>query len=258
MVAHLGCGQVIVMSDPAFALVITGALLFIRVSVALRLTPFPGGRPLPLLPVVGLSLSLVLVLLPGLGPVEARPGVSMLIGLAFKEVLVGASFGLMARIVFSVFESAGALIGLAAHTIPSAGREEGGANPLVGLYTFLGIGAFLLMDGHHGMLSALVGSVRWIPLDAAFDSDLISSRLIEGAIAVFAGAFTWAVMIATPVFMAGLAADVFGGLVMRMAPGTGQGAGAGSLRVVATQIVMIATLGAGVAAGIAFLRQSIG
>ena len=233
----------IAMSDPALALAITGALLFIRVLVALRLTPFPGGRPLPLLPVMGLSLSLVLVLLPGLGP--------------FKEVLVGASFGLMARIVFSVFESAGALIGLAAHTIPSAGREDGGASPLVGLYAFLGIGAFLLMDGHHAMLSALVGSVRWIPLDAAFDGDLISPGLIDGAIAVFAGAFTWGVMIATPVFMAGLAADVFGGLVIRMAPGMGQGAGAGTLRVVATQIVMIATLGAGVAAGIAFLSRVI-
>ncbi len=213
---------------------------------------------MPLLPVVGLSLSLVLILLPGLGPMEATPGVSMLIGLVFKEVLVGASFGLMARIVFSVFESAGALIGLAAHTIPSAGREDGGASPQVGLYTFLGIGAFLLMDGHHAMLSALAGSVRWIPLDAAFDGNLITPGLIDGAIAVFAGAFTWGVMIATPVFMAGLAADVFGGLVMRMAPGMGQGAGAGTLRVVATQIVMIATLGAAVAAGISFLQRSIG
>ncbi len=245
------------MPDPAIALAFNGALLFIRVLVALRLTPLPGGRPLPLLPVVGLSLSLVFVLLPGLGPMEATPGASMLIGLALKEVLVGASFGLMARIALSVFESAGALIGLAAHTIPSAGREEGGASPLVGLYTLLGIGAFLLMDGHHAALSALAGSVRWIPLDAAFDGDLISSRLLDGAVAVFAGAFTWAVMIATPVFMAGLTADVFGGLVMRMAPGTGQGAGAGTLRVVATQIVMIATLGAGVTAGIAFLSNSL-
>ena len=127
----------------------------------------------------------------------------------------------------------------------------------MGLYTFLGIGAFLLMDGHHAMLSALAGSVRWIPLDAVFDGELISPKLIDGAVAVFTGAFTWAVMIATPVFMAGLTADVFGGLVIRMAPGMGQGAGVGSLRVVATQIVTIATLGAGVAAGIAFLRNSL-
>jgi flagellar biosynthetic protein FliR len=245
------------MSDTAILLAINGALLFIRVLVALRLTPFLGGRPLPLLPLMGLSLSLVFVLLPGLGPMEATPRASMLIQLVLKEVLVGASFGLMARIVFSVFESTGALIGLAAHTIPSAGREEGYMNPLVGLYTFLGIGAFLLMDGHHGMLSALAGSFRWIPLDAAFDGDLISSKLIEGAVAVFAGAFTWAVMIATPVFMAGLMADVFGGLVMQMAPGMGQGSGTGSLRVVATQVVMIATLGAGVTAGIAFLQSVV-
>jgi flagellar biosynthesis protein FliR len=235
-------------------------LLLIRIGVALRLTPFLGGRPLPWLPWAGLSVCVTLVLLPAVvAPGAARvDGLGTFVVLALRETLTGAALGLTARIAFSVLESAGGLLGAALPAVfAGGGATDERRSPLASLYVLFGTAAFLLMDGHHALLAALAGTIECLPpaaIPAAADP---LAAGIDGALALFAGAFAWAVMIAAPVFVAGLAAELLSGLATRIAPVLGQGVGSQGLRTVVVQLALIAFLGATVTAAVGFLREGI-
>ncbi|MBW2277861.1 MAG: flagellar biosynthetic protein FliR [Deltaproteobacteria bacterium] len=236
------------------------SLLLVRVGVALRLTPFLGGRPLPLLPWAALSVCLVMVL----GPSALAPFDSSAVGLggwlvlALREALTGAVLGLAAKLAFAVLELAGGLLGDALPAVFQAngtGREQ--RSPIASFYVLFGTAAFLLMDGHHALISALAGSlVSFPPVGAAPAGDLLSTGL-ESIVGLFSGAFAFAVMVAAPVFVAGLAAEVVTGLASRIAPALDQGAGSQGLRTIAVQLALVAFLGASVTAAVGFLRDGI-
>ena len=236
------------------------SLLLIRVAVALRLTPFLGGRPLPLLPWAALSACLVLVLAPySLVPLDpAAIGVGGWLVLALREALTGALLGLAARLAFSVLELVGGLLGDALPTVfrlDRRGREQ--RSPIASFYVLFGTVAFLLMDGHHALISALAGSLAAFPPGGgATSGDLLATGL-ESLLGLFSGAFAFAVMVAAPVFVAGLAAEVLTGLTARIAPALGQGTGSQGLRTVAVQLALIAFLGVSVTGAVGFLRDGI-
>jgi flagellar biosynthesis protein FliR len=236
------------------------SLLAIRIGVALRLTPFLGGRPLPLLPWAALSACLVLVLAPtSLAPQEpSAAGIGLWIAMALREALVGAVLGLAARIAFSVLESAGGLIGDALPAVfrPGAGQVEQ-RTPVASFYVLFGTAAFLAMDGHHALVSALAGSLSSFPPAGAAASGGLVEVGFDSILVLFAGAFAFAVMVAAPVFVAGLAAEVLTGLGARIVPALGQGAGTQGVRTVVVQVALIAFLGVSVTAAVGFLRDGI-
>jgi flagellar biosynthetic protein FliR len=239
---------------------VTASLLLIRVGVALRLTPFLGGRALPWPAWAGLSACVALVLLPTV-PASGSAAVDTLgawLVLALREALAGAVLGLAARIAFSVLEMAGGLIDAAWPAVFSIGSEgRAGRSPITTLYVLFGTAAFLLMDGHHALLAALAGSLACFPpTGIAAGVDPLAAGL-DGAIGLFAGAFAFAVMVTAPVFVAGLAAELLAGLSERIAPVLGQGVGSQGLRTIAVQLALIAFLGVSVSAAVGFLRDGV-
>jgi len=239
-------------------LFVGASLFFIRVFVALRLTPLLGGRPLPTVVCLGIASALTPIALPlVLTSLTADISSFNFLLLVMREVLIGASLGLLAMLVFSVLDMIGGMTNLA--FLPFAdGSSEGdsGKAPLRGLFTFFGIGAFMMIGGHHYLFSAIVGSVRCVPVGGAF-VDGRFELLLESAAGLFAGAFAWAVMTAAPAFVAGLFAEIFSGIAVRMIPAFGQVTGGQPLRIILVNLMLIAILAVSVSSVVSFLQSGI-
>ncbi|MCP4675641.1 MAG: flagellar biosynthetic protein FliR [Deltaproteobacteria bacterium] len=234
-------------------------LLAIRIGAALRLAPFFGGKPLPLLPWAALSIVLAWVIAPQSGPLPtAVLGGGPWLALAAKELFIGIVIGALARIAFSVLEIAGDLARLSTTAIPATGDDTDTRGfPLTKVYTLLGTAAFLLMDGHHAFITGLAGTTRCLP-PASFPGakDLVATGA-SPVLELFSTAMGTAVLISAPVFVAGLAADFLVGLISRLVPGVAPPAGAQAARAVAVQLAVIAALGFVVSAALKFLQTGM-
>ena len=234
----------------------TAVLLATRFGVAVRLTPFLGGRPLPLMAALGIACALSLMIAPLCVAAAVPAGGWQWLGALAGEAAIGAILGVMARLVFFALESAADLTSIAARIFPSSELRAPveGASPVSALYTIFGTAAFILMGGHRAMIEVLAASTRFAPPGGgAFPGDSLSS-LPELALGVFQSAFAFGVMISAPVFVAGLFAHLFAGLVTRLFPWASQAAGAQTLQTIAVQLVLLVILGAAVSAGVAFLE----
>ena len=224
-------------------------LAWVRIAAVLLLVPILAGRPLPFW--VALPLSAVLSFALGTGTpqvVGAEPYVFLV--LVLREAAAGAVLGLTARVVFSIFESAGRLVGVAADTAGAGGRSSSDSSFGL-LFAMVGVGAFLLTGGHRALILALDASFRTCALGAWDGAG------IDGMVALFSGAFAGAVMIAAPAFAAGLAADAAAAIAVRLAPRSAFEADAPVFRALCVQIAAVGVLAVGVQAGVDFLREGL-
>jgi flagellar biosynthesis protein FliR len=227
-------------------------LVWIRTAAVLLLAPILGGRPLPPWVALPLSAALSFAFAPGaLGGAAMTP--EGVLALALREAAAGAVLGLGARIAFSIFESAGQLVGAAADPGAAASRDPDARSPFTLLYAMVGVGAFLLAGGHRALVLALDGSFRTCAV-GAWDGGGAGA---DAAIALFSGAFAGAVMIAAPAFAAGLAADGAAAVAARLAPRAGLEASAPALRAVCVQLVAVGVLAVAVEAGVDFLNEGL-
>ena len=178
----------------------TALLLLCRAAPALRLCPFFGGAPMPLVGWAALSLALVPALLPAAG-FSASSLSAPLPVLAVKEIFLGTVIGVICRMTFSVLESGGALARRALFLSPFSASSDTAAR----MYTVTGIAALLSVDGHHALLRGFAQSFRCMPLDML--PDPLSGAGADPVVSAFAGAFAAATVMAAPLFGAGLMAE---------------------------------------------------
>jgi flagellar biosynthesis protein FliR len=223
--------------EPAFAAIGAALLLaWVRAVAVLLVAPILGGRPLPW-PVALLLSGALASAFAAAPPWAAEPPTTELVLLAAREAGIGLSIGLCARIAFSIFESAGGLVGAA------AGLER---RAFTSLFTAVGAGAFLVAGGHHALVSAIAGSFRACPIGAPAGE----APSIDGAIALFSSTFAGAVMVAAPAFAAALVAESVAGIAARVSPLAGFEANAPALRAACVQIAALAVLAAAVRIGV--------
>ncbi len=236
------------------------SLLAVRILVALRLTPFLGGRPLPWPAWLALAAALLLATWPVAlesGASIQGEGAAAWVVLAFREALIGACIGIFARLVFSVLENAGRLLETAAlGRIQGGGEDEEGVTsrgPIETIYVVGGTAAFLLVGGHRALISALYGSARAVPLGAG-DGEGGWKAVLDGAgeraAELFATSFGAAALIAAPVFAAALAGDALVAIALRAMPAWSAASGSRAPRTLAAQLTVAILLGAGVAAAV--------
>lgn len=216
---------------PLGRLLLAGGLGAARSLPITWLVPAWGG-PRAAIPLrVGLGLLLALLGLPRLlagldaAGLSAAGPVSWAL-LVAREILIGATVGLVAAMVFRAAEAAGCLADLvrganAADLLAPGGGER--PSPLGDLYLFLATFIFLELGGLGRLASALARSYDAIPIGlgggagltpagaglarAAGLVTLASARLIESALGL-----------AAPVIVALLLADLALGAVARVAP----------------------------------------
>ena len=227
-------------------------LVWVRTAAVLLIVPILGGRPLPWWVALPLSAALSFALAPGAVPGAALTSGTVL-ALAVREAAVGAVLGLSARIVFSIFESAGQLVGAAVDPEAATSRDPDARSSYTLFFAMVGVGAFLAAGGHRALVLALNGSFRTCAVGASEGARAGA----DAAVALFSGAFAGAVMIAAPAFAAGLAADGVAAIAVRLAPRGGFEANAPVLRAVCVQLAAVGVLAVAVQAGVDFLNEGL-
>jgi flagellar biosynthetic protein FliR len=239
--------------DLPLVLVAAALLLSVRVGAALRLTPFFGGHPMPVLPWLGLSLSLGLLLATHFGAagVPALDG-PRLAALVIKELFVGIVIGVLTRLAFSVFE----VVGEIAHLSSFAVFSTPDRNPLATAYRLLGVSGFLVLGGHHGLIQGLASTAHCVAPFELPGWEPFAGAGQDAAVRLFAAAMATAVLISAPIFAAGLFADVVVGVLSRLQSGAAM-LGAQTVRAVAVQLVVVLSLGLVVTSAIELLESGL-
>lgn len=191
---------------------------FIRILGVMIAAPLFGNQRFPLRMRVGLALLVTAVVAPTLPPMpviapDSLPGLAIFA----QQLLIGLAMGFAVRMMFSAVEMAGELIGLqmglgfAMFYDP----QNAGQMPVVGQFLGLVIMlAFLAMNGHLLVLSALADSFRVMPIAAA--------PVEPGIWKMIAGwggkIFYFALLLSLPVIVALLTTSLALGVLTRAAP----------------------------------------
>jgi len=196
-------------------------LIFCRITSFFVVAPVFSTRGVPAAFKVGLGffVSLLVYLLYGFGEsVDTDAGYILLI---FREVFAGLLLGFVAYLFFTVVQTAGAFIdlqmgfGMANIIDPMTGASS----PMMGNFKFmLLILIFLSMNGHHYMLSALMRSYDWIPLDNGLFAGMADGGIAEFLTRAFAQTFILALQMSAPLVVAMFLTDVGLGFLARTAP----------------------------------------
>ena len=193
-------------------------LVFVRIGGLMVAAPFFGQRAVPVKTRILFSAVFAWALV-GLVPGPLPPNVTEVIPLMLAvviEALTGVALGYAAQFIFFAVSFAGEVIGfqmglsLAQVYNPAEGTY---ANPLGRLLSFSFLMVFLLIDGHHHVMRALVGSYDLVPLAGA--------RLtsVGGLLLEWTGAlFVTALRLASPFMVTIFLVDVTLGVFARVVP----------------------------------------
>ena len=147
-------------------------LVFARVSGLMVAAPVFSQQNIPVQVRVLFSV-LFAYSIAGIVPGPLPPHTDQAVGLilvAIHELLVGLILGFVAQFIFWSIQFAGELIGFQmALRMAQVFDPIGGfnSNPIGRLLTMIMTVVFLILDGHHLVLEAFVGSYRVIPLAGA-------------------------------------------------------------------------------------------
>ncbi|MFH1891329.1 MAG: flagellar biosynthetic protein FliR [Candidatus Zixiibacteriota bacterium] len=144
-------------------------------------------------------------------------GLLELLGVGVTEFLLGALIGFMFYLLFIGVQFAGGLIGFqVGFAIVNVIDPTTSQNiSIIGQFQFLlATLLFLMMDGHHMVLSGMVDSFKLVPMATVQLHIQNANELIR----MSAGAFVIAVKIASPVMLALLLTDCALGVLSRTVP----------------------------------------
>ena len=192
-------------------------LVFVRIGGLMVAAPFFGHRSMPTKARILFSIVFAWGLV-GLVPGELPPNVTEVVPLLLAvliEVLTGAALGFAAQFIFFAVTFAGEVIGfqmglsMAQVFNPSEGLYS---NPLGRLLGFSFLMVFLIIDGHHHVLRALVESFDVVPLAGA-QLTLVGPLLLDWTGALFVTALRLASPFMVTIFLVDTALGVFARVV---------------------------------------------
>jgi flagellar biosynthetic protein FliR len=191
------------------------ALLLLRPGMVVMLAPGLGGRQIPAMAKVALTVMAAIALMPTVVlPEVASSGLAVVI---LREILVGLSLAFVVQVLVAGAEFAGHLssyqIGFSygATIDPTSGVRS---TMLVSLYGMLATLAFLGVNGHHALLRALAQSYEGVPIGAV----QVDGSIVTAVTDMLAMLFVVGVRLAAPVLIVLLIVEVAIGLISRAAP----------------------------------------
>jgi flagellar biosynthesis protein FliR len=194
-------------------------LMLVRVSSFFATLPLFSYRTIPVPHRLGIAFFLAWIMFFTMDPpVMSIDGFYYM--LIIKEALVGLLIGLVAYIILTVVQIAGAFIdfqmGFAIANVIDP--QTGAQSPLVGqyLYTFALL-LLLTLNGHHLLLDGIYYSYQFIPLDQVW-LPFGNEEVIEFIVITFNKVFVIAFQMAFPVVGALFLVDVALGIVARTVP----------------------------------------
>ena len=195
-------------------------LMLTRCSGVFLIAPFFGSMNIPMQLRAAASFVFALVLFPvvdGLGILEAPSSVLGFAIAVLGELFVGWLIGFVSYVCFSAIHMAGKVmdmqVGFAVVNVmdPTSGQQI----PLIGSFLYnLGIIVFLVTNGHHMIITALVESFRAVPLLALHLNLSLPMLMVD----FVNGIFLTGMKIAMPVTFAILLVNVSLGILARTMP----------------------------------------
>lgn len=207
--------------QPILLLLPNFLLIFCRITSFFVVAPIFSTRTVPAPFRIGLSFFITLLVFGSVNagtPVPLDGNYPILI---LREVLFGLALGFIAYIFFNVVQVAGAFIdlqmglGIANVYDPMTGAQS----PIMGSLKYIvAILLFLSFNGHHYMLSAIMDSYVWVPIDNFFFREIASGQVSDFMVRSFSTMFALAFQLAAPIVIAMFLTDVGLGALARTAP----------------------------------------
>ena len=193
--------------------------IFIRVSVILFMFPFFSARVIPVLPKVGLTLIISIILFPVIGnKMVAFPDTLWgMVQLIIAEFLIGMILGLLVQVLFEAVRIMGQLVGFQTGFAivnildPQSGSQ---VSILANMAYLVAITFFLILNGHHILLSAMRESFEIINPGSLGLNQQIFQKIMQ----VSGDMFVIALRIGAPAIAALLFTSVAFGLVAKLIP----------------------------------------
>ena len=145
-------------------------------------------------------------------------GATMMSLIIFKEFVVGFMIGFVCQLLFAAIQASGDFVdlqmGMSIATIMDP--TTGGIATIIGrLSFFIGLVVFVIVNGHHMILSALHASFRALPLAAPIN---ISANFISQILNLGTTFWFIAIQLAIPAVLLIFLSDFAFGIVSRVAP----------------------------------------
>jgi flagellar biosynthetic protein FliR len=188
-----------------------------RILAMIASSPILGNKQIPARVKLGLSVLIAIIIAPTLGempPVAIGSPQGLLI--MIQQIIIGVAMGFTMRLIFTAVEMAGDLAGLqmglgfASFYDPVNATHSPIVAQWLGMVAAL---AFLAINGHLYMLSALAESFRMLPV-----GNMIPNQGFH-AVASWGGSiFAYALQISLPILAALLITNIALGILTRAAP----------------------------------------
>ena len=198
----------------AFLLVLT------RTSGIFLISPFFGSMNIPVQIRAGAAIIMALVTFPVITSstlVTAPESILMFGGSVLQELFVGWMIGFIAFVSFAAINMAGKImdmqVGFSVAQVmdPTSGQQA----PLIGSFLYnLAIIYFLVVNGHHIIIAALIESFNRVPLDGVIWNEALANFIGD----ITAGVFLVGMKIAMPVTFSILLVNVGMGILARTMP----------------------------------------
>ena len=188
-----------------------------RILAMIASSPVLGNKQVPVRVKIGLSVLLAVIIAPTIGampPVAIGSPQGLLI--MVQQIIIGVAMGFTMRLIFTAVEMAGELAGLQMGLGFASFYDPLNASYTPVVARWLGIIvalAFLAMNGHLYMLSALAESFRTLPIGSMMPANGFYGVAIWGG-----SIFAYALQIALPILAALLTTNVALGILTRAAP----------------------------------------
>lgn len=201
------------------------ALVAARVAPIVQLVPYLGGKAVPQVVKMGLTLALTALVFPlvwSSGAAGALPeGALAITALLIKELLLGVTFGFVAALVFDAVRIAGQLIDNARGQTQAMGMAPQLPErvSVTGNYLYqLNIVTFLLLGGHRLFIGALVRSFAAVPPQEFPPLGDHLGAMAFGVARLATDAISLGLLLAFPVIAAILLTDMCLALINKAAP----------------------------------------
>ncbi|MBW3097346.1 flagellar biosynthetic protein FliR [Pseudohoeflea coraliihabitans] len=193
---------------------------FCRIGGCLMVLPGFSSFRVPvqvrLFTAVALSMALTPLLWDTLYPRVQDPGAAFIF-LVASELLIGVTFGLIARFIVLALQFAGTSIqmvigfNMSGGMSITEGEQEG---QLTALITLTGLLVLFMVDFHHVVIRTLVASYNFMPLGSPFAARHALVTLTD----TLAASFLLMLRLSSPFILFGLIFNVAIGLVNKLAP----------------------------------------
>jgi flagellar biosynthetic protein FliR len=188
-------------------------LILLRASGLFVIAPVLGHRTVPALAKIGLVILLSILMTMSIPEFAFRPATSLwgLVGMAFKEILVGVTIGFMFTLIFMAVYAAGAMVGYQVGFImamvldPTTQSQQ---SVMTQLWFVVAILIFLVINGHHMIITAFADSYRVMPPGEVFMAGGVGEMLMKHTAYVFVLALKFGAPIMVTVFLTDVALGV--------------------------------------------------